>query len=300
MTALRLNDLLALEGIDAGSVSVLLHSPREGALMRLMPSLVRTRRTAVEAYQATHSRPAERALSQGRLFVAAFVKASPEREAGRSRMLFIGIYRNYGSRLRSHAEIWAEHEIRWLNGMFGACAEFAYASPVNHWRWFDLQLTERLPDLQGRLVILARLTPSYVRRAERLDAPVAAIHEVGVFDTPPPPWREMVLSAAEVQEIPPGWAAELRRTRGIYLILDTRDGARYVGAAYGEENLLGRWSAHVAGERGVTVGLEDRDPSGFRFSILERVSPDMPAEELIALEQARMQRLHTRTHGRNR
>ena len=76
-----------------------------------------------------------------------------------------------------------------------------------------------------------------------------------------------------VQEMPPGWAARLREWRGIYLILDESDGARVCRRGFGEENLLGRWRAHFAREAGVTAGLADRDPSRFRFSILERVSP---------------------------
>ena len=286
-------------GIDPRDVNVMLHSPREGDLLTLMPSLVKTRRNAVEAYQATHSKPAERALSQGRPFAASFVKASRERELGRSRMLFIGMYRNHGGRLRSHTDIWAEPEVRWMHSRFGGGAEFVDADPERNWVWSDLAI-DTLAEVEGRLVILARLTQSYLRRAENLDAPVAAIHEVGVFDSPPPPWREMVVSAAMVQEMPPGWAARLREWRGIYLILDESDGARYVDAAYGEENLLGRWRAHVAGEAGLTAGLADRDPSRFRFSILERVSPDMPVEEVTALEQTWMRRLHTMAHGLNR
>ncbi len=81
--------------------------------------------------------------------------------------------------------------------------------------------------------------------------------------------------------------------------LDRTDGARYVGSAYGETNLLGRWLTHVDGDGGVTVQLARRNPADFRFSILERVSPDMEARDVIAIEHGWMTRLHTRTHGLN-
>lgn len=81
---------------------------------------------------------------------------------------------------------------------------------------------------------------------------------------------------------------------------DRSDGARYVGSAYGETNLLGRWQAHVAGDAGVTVELARRDPAGFDFSILERVSPDMEIGDITIREQGWMTRLHTKVDGLNR
>ena len=106
-------------------------------------------------------------------------------------------------------------------------------------------------------------------------------------------------NTAVLRAFPAGWRQTLSQWRGIYLITDATDGARYVGSAYGVENLLGRWQAHVAREVGVTAQLRHRDPVNFSFSILERVSPDMPTADVIALEQTWMTRLHTRTHGLN-
>ncbi len=97
----------------------------------------------------------------------------------------------------------------------------------------------------------------------------------------------------------PGWAARLREWRGIDLVLDRADGARYAGSAYGETNRLGRWLAHVVRDAGVTVQLAARDPARFAFSILERLSPDMEARDVIAREPSWMARLHTRAFGLN-
>ena len=41
------------------------------------------------------------------------------------------------------------------------------------------------------------------------------------------------------------------------------------------------------------------DPDDQSFSILERTSPDMPAEEVVALEASWKERLHTRVTGLN-
>lgn len=293
-----LHDVLERAGIDSKEVNVMLHSPREGDLLRFLPSLVRTRRAAMETYQASHSVNAERALSGGRPWVASFVKTGPGRHCGTSAMLFAGLYRNHGGRVVPRAEIEANPEVRWLNETFDG---YHYLDDPSwtHWTWFDLVLNERLTELQGRLLIEARLTQSYVRLAENLDAPVVALHEVSVFDAPAPEWRDMHLRAGMLRALPQTWRAKLQEWRGVYLIVDESDGQRYVGSAYGADNLLGRWLAHVVGPVGVTAELKKRDPREFRFSILERVSPDMPPEGVIRLERTWMERLHTVKYGLN-
>jgi hypothetical protein len=91
----------------------------------------------------------------------------------------------------------------------------------------------------------------------------------------------------------------LREWRGVYLIVDQTDGARYVGSAYGADNLLGRWRAHVQGDQGITAKLRARNPAHFHFAILERMAPDDPAEDVIAREMTWIARLDTRRHGLN-
>ena len=86
----------------------------------------------------------------------------------------------------------------------------------------------------------------------------------------------------------------LSEWRAIYFIFDTMDGKGYVGSAYGAENLLGRWLGYAARGHGGNVLLRQRDPSHFRFSILQRVSPDMDAGDVIRLEATWKERLHTR------
>lgn len=294
------NDVLERSGIAAKDVNVMLHSPKEASLKAVLPSLVRTRRAAMEAYQATHGSGAERTLMQGRPWVATFVKTGQDIPASHSLMLFSGLYRNEGNRVRTTSEILLEQEILFLRQTYGTLQEFTESMPTLEWTWFDMSLSDELSDLLGRLVISVALTPSYVRLAENLIAPIKAIHAESAFDAAPPDWRSWVISAAELRAIPPGWAARLREWRGIYLIRDRTDGARYVGSAYGADNLLGRWQAHVQRDAGVTVELARRSPANFDFSILERVSPDMESADIIALEHGWMTRLHTKTDGLNR
>ena len=98
---------------------------------------------------------------------------------------------------------------------------------------------------------------------------------------------------------PSTWKAALRQWRGIYFIFDESDGQGYVGAVYGTDNLLGRWLNYAARGHGGNKELRKRDPGHFRFSILERVSPDMEAADVIRLESSWKDRLHTRKFGMN-
>jgi hypothetical protein len=51
---------------------------------------------------------------------------------------------------------------------------------------------------------------------------------------------------------------------------------------------------YAARGHGGNVLLRQRDPSNFRFTILQRVSPDMEQDEIVALENSWKKRLHTR------
>ncbi len=76
---------------------------------------------------------------------------------------------------------------------------------------------------------------------------------------------------------------------------DAADGKGYVGSAYGESNLLGRWLNYAESGDGGNKLLKSRDPSKFQFTILQRVSPDLEPREVIAIEESWKQRLHSFT-----
>jgi hypothetical protein len=132
------------------------------------------------------------------------------------------------------------------------------------------------------------------RRAHETPLNVLAIREDSVFAGALPPWNEIGFSWAELQILPNRMKAALEQWRGIYLIWDERDGKSYVGSAYGGTNLLGRWLGYASTGHGGNKLLRKRDPSTFRFSILQRVSPDLSADEVISFENSWKLRLHTR------
>jgi hypothetical protein len=134
---------------------------------------------------------------------------------------------------------------------------------------------------------------SWWRRAHKNDLSIHAIHEDSIFDARIPPWQKINLTWEELKILPYRWKAIMSQWRGIYFIFDSTDHKGYVGSAYGDSNLIGRWEDYRATGHGGNKLLRERDPSCFRFSILERVSPDQSATDVVALETSWKERLHT-------
>ena len=109
-----------------------------------------------------------------------------------------------------------------------------------------------------------------------------------------PEWDAIDLTWDQLGVLPKRWKSKLSEWRGIYYIFDTSDRKGYVGSAYGASNLLGRWLTYAACGHGGGRLLWQRDTRNFRFTILQRVSPDMEPGDVIQLESSWKQRLHTR------
>lgn len=290
---LTLNLLLEDARIAPATVAVLLHNTTLQPLRSLMPTLWRDRPDLFAAYQAVHA-PQVEATLRARANLASFVPL----DGGRH--LFAGLFDCTSWSEATPEAIYADPRYDELERVYGATdTTLANNARRTSEVRFDLRPLDALADLRGRLVIATPPGRTYRRLAERFDAPVLAISEVPIHEAAVPGWRDFIVTASQVRALPRAWSDALGHWRGIYCIVDDADGARYVGSAYGVDNILGRWSAHVAGERGITAELRRRDPASFRFSILERVSPDLPAEQVIRLEQTWMDRLHTRRFGLN-
>ena len=136
--------------------------------------------------------------------------------------------------------------------------------------------------------------------ADRNRFPIAAIYDSSGLEQDMPDWDVLVLRWSELGSLPASWAARLAEWRGIYLIVDESDGRGYVGSAYGSDNILGRWTSYARTGHGGNRELRGRDPKNFRFSILQRVSPDMDPEDVIRIESSWKDRLHTRELGLNK
>jgi hypothetical protein len=286
---MNFNDLLTRENIDPGRVLVLRHRPHEPGLNQVLPWLAAEKPDVFNAYQQTQGEKLEKTMAKmaGAGYVASFIGQQP------GKALFVGLYSIDGTRGLTFEEFWqvpAYIEMR-KHGMKGWTKEDRRSKVL----WFELALTEFYAHWKGRLVVgWPPPERSWWRRAHRNDFPVLTILEDSELDAAMPEWNQIELTWDELSALPSRWRGVLSQWRAIYYIFDTADRRGYVGSAYGNENLLGRWQNYAADGHGGNRLLRGRDPKNFRFSILQRVSPDMEAADVVRLEASWKNRLHTR------
>ncbi len=287
---MTLNDLLQQHHIDPKTVLVLRHRPHEPALRRVLPWLAAEKPVVFNAYQQTQGPKLERAMQAmvGRGFVASFIGHAP------GKALFVGLYSIDTSKPLTYKEYWRVPEYVEMKA-FGLEGWSNGRKDRAHKLWFDLTRIEFYGDWQGKLIVSwPPPERSWWRRAHRNEMPVTAILEDSALAAVMPEWSDIELTWADLAVLPTRWRSALSQWRGIYYIFDVSDRKGYVGSAYGESNLLGRWQNYAGRGHGGNSQLRQRDPHNFRFTILQRVAPDMNAADIIALEGSWKQRLHTR------
>ncbi len=283
------NDLLTSKGVDPQHVLVLRHRPHEPDLYNVFPWLAAEKPDVFNAYQQTQGEKLEKVMAgmSGSGHVASFIGREP------GKALFIGLYSIGKTKPLTRDAYWripAYAEMKAF-GMKG----FTEDNPRKSILWFDLKATDFYTAWKGKLVIgWPPPERSWWRRSHRNEMPVVSILEESVLDAAMPEWDAITLSWEELGVLPSRWKSALSHWRGIYYIFDSSDGKGYVGSAYGEANIYGRWSNYAARGHGGNSLLRKRDPRTFRFSILQRVSPDTNATDLIRLESTWKERLHTR------
>lgn len=280
-----LEQLLSGDGLDLGRVVVFRHRPWEPALNRVFDWIVAERRDLFDCYQGTHAARTEAALMRA-THVASFVRHRAK-EA-----LFVGLYEIVERKPRSVAECLSRPLHRELIslGKSGDMATDGRASVIE----FEMRDTGWHAEWSQRLVVQwPGLERSWYRWADRNSFPIIAIAEEPLLVSQMPDWTELALDRNQLAILPGKWRAALSEWRGIYLIIDQSDGMYYVGSAYGRENLLQRWLEYARTGHGGNKTLRRRDPANFRFSILQRTSPDLADAEVIALEQSWKLRLRS-------
>jgi hypothetical protein len=289
-------DLLRVQRFDADSkntIVLLRHRPFEPKLARAMPWMISERPDLFEAYQSVPGRP-ETAISKAEL-VASFLGIRP------GTAHFVGLYRVRASRPLDLDAFWSIPENQVLRdlGYLGFTPEQAAKSGTL--LQFDLELLPFYTNWRGRLAIdFSPPERAWFRWVDRGIFPVRAILEESAFAPQPADWHQIDLTFGQLAVLPQSWRARLAEWRGVYLIYDESDAKAYVGSAYGRENILSRWQAYVRDGHGGNRELRGRDPKNFRFTILERLSPDLPPDEVIAKEASWKLRIHSRIpHGLN-
>ncbi|MCY2973090.1 MAG: GIY-YIG nuclease family protein [Planctomycetota bacterium] len=101
----------------------------------------------------------------------------------------------------------------------------------------------------------------------------------------------------------PVWRTALENQKGIYLIVDSSNGKMYVGSAYGENMILGRWLAYAKNGHGGNIELRNLDAAHiqhfFRYSILDIYKSTANDTAILARESWWKRVLMTRTYGYN-
>ena len=145
--------------------------------------------------------------------------------------------------------------------------------------YFELEPLTILPDLQGRLVIdyLSVRNPVHSNWDTISKKPVVSISS-NVF----PGYENINWSYSELEDFVNHeiWHEELvyalSRVNGVYLIVDQYDYKQYIGSAFGEEGIWGRWKEYVktggTGGNAELKAIMNKNPKrkyGLKFCILE-------------------------------
>lgn len=285
---MEFNDLLVQHSIDPSTCLVLRHRPREPELRRKLPWLAAEQPAVFNIYQQTQSSKAERQMVRAKT-VSAFIGHEP------GCAVFVGLYEMRGYRELSRAAIdkLPAQQMLYAYGGF-------YGDPRSRQLFFDLVLLNTLSNWQGKLIV--RWPPpeiAWSRWAKGNRFAIEAILQESMFAESMPDWRDIVLTWGDLKAIPTRWRRALEQWRGIYFIWDAKVKKGYVGAAYGTENLYQRWTNYAKTGHGGNKLLRLSDPNDLQFSILERLSPDMPDAEVIDRERTWKTRLHSREFGLN-
>lgn len=99
------------------------------------------------------------------------------------------------------------------------------------------------------------------------------------------------------------WNTALRNQKGVYLITDTSNGKMYVGSAYGEDMILGRWTSYARTGHGGNKELKklsrEHIRQYFKYSILDIYKSTTDDQVIIEREGWWKEVLQTRRFGYN-
>lgn len=163
---------------------------------------------------------------------------------------------------------------------------------------------EKYENLLGHIIVkFKNRSQNVVRHAKELIKEISVVQIVNGdideeifpgYDSINIGWRK--LEKVLKQE---NWKTALRNIKGVYLITDIMSGKRYVGSAYGNDNMiLGRWESYISNGHGGNKDLKELDfeyiKENFRYSILEIFKPSTNDEIIIGREHWWMDTLLTK------
>ena len=143
---------------------------------------------------------------------------------------------------------------------------------------YEYETLEKFKKYFGRLIVrFKNKSQNLVRKAESVinECEIYEIISDTFEDDNFPGYENVDLSWRELKRAieKKDWKTALENQKGVYLITDTKAGKRYVGSAYGEEMLLGRWKSYIKTGHGGNKDLKKLDfefiKENFSYSILE-------------------------------
>lgn len=198
------------------------------------------------------------------------------------------------------------HENYWLLFHIGKVTK-----DLNIYGGFDGYEYETLTEFEkyfGRLIVKFKNTSqNMVRKAESVinDCCVEQILPNTFDDDSFPGYENINISWDEMSRIieKDNWKTALQNQKGVYLITDISNGKMYVGSAYGENMILGRWEAYIKTGHGGNVGLKSLTFSyikkNFRYSILDIYKSKTEDQIIIERENWWKETLQSRKFGYN-
>lgn len=117
-------------------------------------------------------------------------------------------------------------------------------------------------------------------------------------------WHDLK-SLYENQSANRSWVNNLSSVSGVYLITNNKTGELYIGSAYGENGIWGRWCSYAINGHGGNVLLADKISRNnvyhhdFTYSILQTASNNATKDEILQLEKIYKIKLGTRAFGLN-
>ena len=178
----------------------------------------------------------------------------------------------------------------------------------NHFEYQMTEVAEQFDDLKERVIIKWTNAISWHQWIKN-EMEVIEIHP-GLHYKQFTDYSDFILGFDELKEIVTNqysdWKKMLSVTKGIYLISDTKTGQLYVGSAYGDDGIWGRWSSYVStnghGNNKTLKELIEKEQtygSNFQFSILMLLPKTITADEAIKKEQLYKHKLGTNSFGLN-
>lgn len=174
---------------------------------------------------------------------------------------------------------------------------------------FDLTSIDVLKEYEGKLTIDWGTSTRMWHQKGTTEKPIISImpDEKKVFMG----YEEVLLSYDQLKEIVDNkeiyeaWHVALKSVNAIYLIVDTETGKQYVGSAYGEDGLFGRWCCYVNSHHGHNKKMKElicyypERYHAFQFSILQILPKTIITEDIVKIENKWKARLLSKKFGMN-